>query len=113
MHDRLLCEPTSEHVFLFSNAQRNRLALILRVSGTVEFFAAIDIMVRGIVHSHSRRVKIEPSTFHILISKIVNKSDMGNEELLWLHGRRGNQNWHAVSAVLFDGAPCASCGTAQ
>src|SRR5437660_9997377 len=29
VRDRLLCEPLSGHIFLFSNAQRNRLQLLL------------------------------------------------------------------------------------
>src|SRR3954470_8218301 len=29
VRDRLLCEPLSGHIFLFSNAQRNRLKLLL------------------------------------------------------------------------------------
>jgi hypothetical protein len=28
VRDRLLCEPLSGHIFLFSNAQRNRLKLL-------------------------------------------------------------------------------------
>jgi transposase len=88
VRDRLLCEPLSGHVFLFSNAQRNRLKLLFWDG------SGLWVCAKRLEKGRFRWPAVESEQTKVLLSHEELTLLVGGIDLLQTRRRR----WHRVSS---------------
>jgi transposase len=88
VRDRLLCEPLSGHVFLFSNAQRNRLKLLFWDG------SGLWVCAKRLEKGRFRWPAVESEQTKVLLSQEELTLLVGGIDLLQTRRRR----WHRVSS---------------
>ncbi len=89
VRDRLLCEPLSGHIFLFSNAQRNRLKLLFWDG------SGLWVCTKRLEKGRFRWPEVESAQSKLLLSHEELALLVGGIDLLQTRRRR----WHRVSTA--------------